>query len=226
MEPQNTFDREKLKTPRAAAIAGILFSALMITSLVLIRISIPYNPLESGEWLLKNTRIVGFALTLIPLSGIAFLWFMGVVRDRFGEMEDRLFSTVFLGSGFLFLVLMFISAGIAGSVILLYGTSLSNLARDEFYPFGRALMYTIANVYAVKMASVFLISTTTLSFRIGSFPKWVIYLSYGLGLVMLFNIFLTEWLILIFPLWVLMLSIIVLVENFRVKKETGKTPAS
>jgi hypothetical protein len=151
---------------------------------------------------------------------------MGVVRDRFGEMEDKLFATVFLGSGFLFLVLLFISAGIGGSVVLLYGNSPSNLVGDEFYPFGRALMYTIANVYAVKMASVFLITTTTLSFRIGIFPKWFIYLSYGLGLIMLLNLFFVEWLILIFPVWVLLISSIVLVENFKVGKEAGSKPGS
>ena len=37
------------------------------------------------------------ALNLVPLSGIAFLWFIGVVRDRIGEREDRFFATVFLG---------------------------------------------------------------------------------------------------------------------------------
>ncbi len=219
-------NRERLKTPRAAAIAGILFSILMILSLVLIRITIPFDPYESGEWLINNIKMVSLALTLIPFSGIAFLWFMGVIRDRFGELEDKLFATVFLGSGFLFLVLMFIAAGIGGSVILLYGNSLANLSRDEFYPFGRALMYTIANVYAVKMASVFLISTTTLSFRIGVFPKWVIFLSYGLGLIMLLNFFFVEWLIIIFPVWVLLISILVLVENYRAKKETGTLPVS
>ena len=224
MKEQNSFTRDELKSPRAAAIAGILFSLLMIMSIVLIRITIPYDPYETGEWLQSNSKIVGLALSLIPLSGIAFLWFMGVVRDRFGEMEDRLFATVFLGSGFLFLVCMFIAAGVGGSVILLYGNSLSNLAQDEFYPFGRALMYTIANVYAVKMASVFLISTTTLSFRIGIFPKWLIYLSYTLGVIMLLNIFFAEWLILIFPVWVFVISTIVLVENFQRKKETGEKP--
>lgn len=226
MNQKNTFNRDRLKTPRAAAFAGILFSILMILSLVLIRITIPFDPYESGEWLNNNIKMVSLALTLIPFSGIAFLWFMGVVRDRFGELEDKLFATVFLGSGFLFLVLMFIAAGIGGSVILLYGNSLANLSRDEFYPFGRALMYTIANVYAVKMASVFLISTTTLSFRIGIFPKWVIILSYGLGLIMLLNFFFVEWLIIIFPVWVLLISIVVLVENYRAKKETGSLPVS
>ena len=90
MSQNISFNREKLRTPRAAAIAGILFSLLLILSLILIRITIPYDPFENGEWLHNNAKNVGLALTLIPFSGIAFLWFMGVVRDRFGEMEDKL----------------------------------------------------------------------------------------------------------------------------------------
>jgi hypothetical protein len=39
--------RRSLKTPRAAAIAGIIFSLLLITSQVLIRLSIPSDPLAS-----------------------------------------------------------------------------------------------------------------------------------------------------------------------------------
>ena len=36
--------KERLTTPRAAALAGIIFSVLLITSLVLIRISVPADP--------------------------------------------------------------------------------------------------------------------------------------------------------------------------------------
>jgi hypothetical protein len=43
----------------------------------------------------------------VPFAGIAFLWFIGVVRERLGEIEDRLFSTVFLRSGLLFLAMLF-----------------------------------------------------------------------------------------------------------------------
>ena len=42
-------------------------------------------------------------MNLIPFAGIAFLWFIGVLRDRLGEQEDRFFATVFFGSGLLFL---------------------------------------------------------------------------------------------------------------------------
>ncbi len=95
--------RAGLRTPRAAAIAGIIFSGLLIYSLWLLRLSVPANPLEAGEWLKSEARGVGFALNLVPFAGIAFLWFIAVLRDRLGKQEDQFFATVFLGSGLLFL---------------------------------------------------------------------------------------------------------------------------
>jgi len=38
-----------LTTPRAAAIAGILFAGLSITSLALVRISVPAYPQDAGD---------------------------------------------------------------------------------------------------------------------------------------------------------------------------------
>jgi hypothetical protein len=75
--------------PRAAAIAGILFSILLIASLALIRISVPANPQDIGAWLSGGWRNVNLALNMLPFAGIAFLWFIGVVRDRLGQNEDR-----------------------------------------------------------------------------------------------------------------------------------------
>jgi hypothetical protein len=106
MNPKASSAKDKLTTPRAAAVAGILFSILMITSLVLIWISIPPNPQEEGGWLADNWSKVNLALNLLPFAGIAFLWFIGVVRDRLGQAEDRFFATVFLGSGLLFLAMI------------------------------------------------------------------------------------------------------------------------
>src|SRR5512136_2747629 len=114
MNEQSTIVRSRMTTPRAAAIAGILFSILLITSLVLIRISIPASLQESGSWLERQWNLVNLALNLVPFAGIAFLWFIGVVRDRLGNNEDRFFSTVFLGSGLLFLAMLFSSAAMAG----------------------------------------------------------------------------------------------------------------
>ena len=106
--------RARLKTPRAAAIAGILFAVLLINGLVLFRLSVRADPLEAGAWLKTSSKTVALALNLVPFAGIAFLWFIGVLRDRLGELEDRFFATVFFGSGLLFLAMLFASDGCGG----------------------------------------------------------------------------------------------------------------
>lgn len=40
MDQERPFTRSRLTTPRAAAVAGILFSVLLIISLALVRISV------------------------------------------------------------------------------------------------------------------------------------------------------------------------------------------
>jgi hypothetical protein len=102
---EEALTRKTLRTPKAAAAAGIIFSLLLITAFWLLRVSVPADPLEPGAWLSTSAGTVAFALNIIPFSGIAFLWFMGVLRDRLGRDEDRFFATVFLGSGLLFLAM-------------------------------------------------------------------------------------------------------------------------
>jgi hypothetical protein len=94
----DTFIHANLKTPKAAALAGIIFSLLMFTIFGLLRRSIPAGPLEPGAWLATDTRTIALALNLVPFAGIAFLWFLGVLRERLDQREDRFFATVFFGS--------------------------------------------------------------------------------------------------------------------------------
>ena len=102
-----------LVPPRAAAIAGMLFSALMGVSLVIIRLAVPDYRTDPGEWLTDpfHRNAVRFALQLLPFAGIAFLWFIGVLRNRLGEQEDQFFATVFLGSGLLFVAGINLNSG-------------------------------------------------------------------------------------------------------------------
>jgi hypothetical protein len=216
----------RLTTPRAAAIAGILFSVLLITSLTLMRISVPANPQDAGKWLSGNWRTVSLALNLVPFAGIAFLWFIGVVRDRLGTNEDRLFATVFLGSGLLFLASLFASAAVAGGVISIYGSTPNMLIESGIYTFGRTITYEIMNVYAMKMAGVFMITTCTLSLRTGIIPRWMAYIGLALALLLLLSISFFYWAPLVFPLWVLLISVHILRANLgRPKSEpTTATP--
>ena len=205
--------RARLETPRAAAIAGILFSVLLITSLLLVRISVPANPQEAGDWLSRGSRSVRLALNLVPFAGIAFLWFIGVVRDRLGVHEDRFFATVFLGSGLLFLAMLFTSAAVAGGTIALYGSAPGMLIDSGTYTFGRTVTYEIMNVYAIKMAGVFMITTCTLSLRTGIVPRWMAFLGIVLALFLLLSIGFFLWAELVLPLWVLLISIHILLAN-------------
>ena len=117
MTQDKTLTRANFKTPKAAAIAGILFCILLLTVFWLLRISVPTDPLEPGEWLRTSASRVALALNLIPFAGLAFLWFIGVLRDRLGNREDRFFATVFLGSGLLFLAMLFAAAAVVGGIL-------------------------------------------------------------------------------------------------------------
>ena len=223
MEQKGTLTRAGFKTPRAAAIAGIVFSILFIISLVLIRISVPSNLQEAGTWLSGSWKTVRLALHLLPFSGIAFLWFIGVLRDRIGAYEDRFFATVFLGSGLLFLAMLFASAAMAGGIMMVYGMTPGKLMESGTYTFGRTVAYHIINVYAVKMAGVFMISTCTLSIRTRIFPRWMAFLGYALALLLILSIGYLQWALLVLPLWVLLVSCYILYENLT-KSRSGSNP--
>jgi len=121
------------------------------------------------------------------IAGIAFLWFIGVLRDRLGAHEDRFVASVFLGSGLLFLGLLFVSWAVAGGIIMMHGTS-----------------------------------PGTLAVRTGIFPRWMAYLGYGLALALLLCIGYLSWALLVFPLWVLLISIHILLANLDTKQASNQ----
>jgi hypothetical protein len=210
-----TVTRPHLRTPRAAAIAGIVFSVLLITAVVLLRLSVPLDPLEPGAWVRTNANRVMFALTLVPFAGIAFLWFIGVLRDRLGDLEDRFFSTVFFGSGLLFLAMLFVAAAVAGSTIIVYGAQGDALPQSAAYALARALSYSIMNIYAVKIAGVFMISTSMITIYTRIAARWIAFLGFALAAFLLFGGGFTDWTFLVFPLWVLLMSSYILIDNLR-----------
>ena len=226
MNSEDSLLRTRLRAPKAAAIAGIVFSVLLIISLVLLLLSIPVSLREGEVWIATSGKNILPALNLIPFAGIAFLWFMGVVRDRLGKAEDQFFSTVFLGSGLLFLALLFASAAVSGSVILLYTTQSNQLLESGIYNFGGAVARQLMSTYAVRMAGVFMISTSTLFIRSRVIPRWMAFLGYALALVMLLRIGHIDrigWVILSFPLWILLISVYILIDNYRKKSKVPST---
>ena len=183
----------------------------------------PGNPFDTGEWIFTNSRTVGLALNLVPFAGIAFLWFIGVLRDRLEEREDQFFATVFLGSALLFLAMLFVAAAIIGAMILTAATLPAELLNTATFRFGRAAAFLIMNVYAIKMAGVFMISTSTILTYTSIAPRWIAILGFVLALGLLIGSSYFTWSFLALPVWVLLISIHILIDNYRGmrKGETG-----
>ena len=160
-------------------------------------------------------RFVSFALNLIPFAGIAFLWFVGALRDRLGEHEDRFFATVFLGSSLVFLVLLFCSAAAVGAIIFAFAADPADPASSAAFHFARTLAYNIVNIYMIRMAAVFMISTSTVVIFTGIAPRWVAFAGFGLALLLLFVNSLLPWIFAGFPFWVFLISVCLLVDEHR-----------
>ena len=206
-----------LSPPRAAAIAGVLFSVLMSTSLIMIRLAVPASQKDSGAWLADGSRrnAVRVAVHLAPFAGIAFLWFIGVLRNRFGPREDRFFASVFLGSGLLFVASLYASAAFAGAIVETAAAGHVHLVDSDTFFLARQLVGAFLNVFAIKMAGVFIISTSTIVLRTEILPRWIAFVGYACALVLLLAITSWPWIALLFPAWMLVLSIRILMAEFR-----------
>ncbi len=222
MNRQSTLTRANLKTPRAAAIAGILFSVLIFLVLGLLRISVPDDPQEPGSWLKSQSSTVAVAVNLVPFAGIAFLWFIGVLRDRLGESEDKFFATVFFGSGLLFLAMLFAAAAAAGALIISFETAPEKLINSATFHFARAAAYNLMNIYAVKASCVFMFTASTIAFYTQFAPRWLAILGYILALLLLFGSYYLSWSFVAFPIWVLVMSIFIFFDDAAATRASSR----
>ena len=213
-----------LVTPRGAAIAGVIFSILTIVALVLIRYAIPTDLSVPGDWLTEPDRqsALRFALDLVPFAGIAFLWFVGVLRNRLGELEDQFFATVFSASGLLFVACLFGAAAVTRAMV--ESVVVGNTDSQTYY-FGRRVSDALLNLFAMKMAAVFMFSTCTIGMRTAIFPRWVALLGYACALVLLVVIANWRWITLVFPIWMLLVSSQILWTEFgSARPRTNEVP--
>ncbi len=203
----------RLTTPRAAAVAGVLFALLSGTSTVLLRLSVPSDLAESGEWIDASRSRVNLALLLVPFAGISFLWFIGVVRDRLGDREDRFFASVMFGSGLLYLAMIFAATALTAAMVATYEAAPVQVFDSGTYEFARVAVFALANTFGVRMAGVFMLSTGTIWWRSGDVPRWIARLTYLLAILQVVGPGISLWMTLMFPFWVLIVSVYFLVEH-------------
>ena len=164
----------RLSTPRAAGLAGVLFAVLFGAAIALIRSALPEGAAPGSQWLDAGSTRLRLASLLIPFAGIAFLWFIGVVRDGFGRYEDKFFASVFLGSGILFLAMTFVAAGLAAGLVA--SAPLLDKSGDASgaSPLAQVVIIALFKTYAIRMAAVFMISLATIWLKTGLMPKWLV----------------------------------------------------
>ena len=190
-----------LQTPRAAGVTGILCAVVLGAAILLIRNAVPNDP--AGD-------PTAWVLNLVPFAGIFFLQYMATVRSYIGAAEDKFFSTLFLGSGVLFVAALFVSASVASSL----QTDVSH-ATSESWQSGRDLTLAMLVSYSMRMASVFTLITTTIGQKVGIFPRWLAGLGYLVGLYLMFVASGVPWSEFVFPVWILVVGVYVLVTTLR-----------
>lgn len=204
----------QLRAPWAASIAGLLFAVLFTAALLLVR---NQPMLTAGDVELARLYATGQdlptvigALYLAPFSGIMFLWFIAVIRDQLGDREDRFFATVFFGSGVIFVALMFAATAVAGvpSVGVRYLDQAAPTA--ETVGLLRALSYALLFAFATRAAAVFLIAAATIGLKSRVFPRWVALTGYLLGVALFLVVAVWDWVILVLPAWVAVVSLFIL----------------
>lgn len=195
-----------VRRPASAAVAGIIFALILGTVIVLLRTVVPEVTSDLGQWSEDPARrdAVALALNLIPFAGIAFLWFIAVIRAQVGATEDRFVGTVFLGSGLIFVALLFAAAAALKAVLMVEGTGIDLGPGGRAY--GWALAAALLGTFGTRMAAVFVATVATTGRRSGAFPKWLAFSGYAVALIMLLTPPLPSFMQFLFPAWVLLLS--------------------
>ena len=203
----------RLTTPRAAALAGVVFAVLFGTTVFLIRTNMPEGVQDSTRWLNTQHSGIATATALMPFAGISFLWFIGVVRDGFGRFEDRFFASVFLGSGLLFLAMTFVAAAVAAALVASNTGVIDPRAHAEVIDFSKFVVLAVIKTYAIRMAAVFMMSLATIWLRTGLMPRWLVAISYLVAVGLLIAGGASMWIALAFPAWVLVVSGLILARS-------------
>ena len=187
---------------------------VVLFGLVIVLILADRGPIGWQATWRRVLTVLPIALNLVPFAGIAFLWFIGVVRDRIGQREDRFFASVFLGSGLLFVAMLFAAAAFAGGLIAEAAAGSAAPGPDTLAA-GRQITGLLLHVYAMRMAAVFTVSTATITLRTKVVPRWIGMLGFAVAVVLLVSVGLTAWVELLFPAWILLLSVDILRTGLR-----------
>jgi len=206
--------RGRLASVESAAIAGIICAAGWSIGLSVLLKSPVAGASDAEIRRFYGGPDVGrdavLALQVIIFATIAFIWFVGVVRSRLGEQEPKLVGTVFLGGAIILAGLTLVGAAVlaAPSVLVEAGGTPDPGAAA----ISRALAVTVLSVFTPRVATLVMFSTAALARRARALPRWLIVLTYVVGLAEFVNVTISTPTVYVFPAWIALVSVVLLVR--------------
>ena len=202
-----------MRTARAAAIGGLVFAALMAVVLFLFRAAFPVDQYLDAESMpsseaLSQARI---ALMLVPYAGIAFIWFTAALHYNLGGADQRLFTTVFIGSGLLFVAVVFVAAAFAGAELTALERGIDLTEGNRVIP--AVAVNELLVGYSARMSAVFCLSLSTMGRLHKALPPWLYIFGTATGLFLLLVPFGVPNVEFLFPVWVATISLYLLIKN-------------
>jgi hypothetical protein len=170
----------------------------------------------------NNRRLILFAgLYLIPFAGIAFIWF--IVSLQMWESgsairQNVLFSNVQLVCGVIYTALLFVggaSMSVVAAIVELTDTPINPVQARQFPQYGTSIIL----VFAMRMAAMFVLTTSNLGRSTGILPRWFIYVGFVFAVGLLLVASLSAWLVIVFPAWILVFSTILLRRARRIPRD-------
>jgi hypothetical protein len=203
------------KYGRLSSISGVLFAALFVVAIVLVG-STPNLSASDADitayYASNSTLLATVGLYLVPFAGIAFLWHAHCTRlliEARTPSPSPIPYGLQLVSGVLFVVLLFAGTASAGAVALLKDLTNAPLPSADFVRGMLAVGYGMVFVYALRGAGMYALTNAMIM------PKWLAVVSYLLALFLLLITTLHPAAVLVFPTWVVIVSVVIFIRAGR-----------
>jgi hypothetical protein len=170
----------------------------------------------------EQRRVVVLAgLYLIPFSGIAFIWFFVALRMWISASAPRLnvmLSNVQLVSGIIYTTLILAAGGamsVTAATVELSNQPVDPLLARLLPQYGASLLL----VFAMRMAAMFVLTTTNLGRVSGILPQWFIWIGFVVAVGLLLTASLSSALVYVFPAWILAFCVVLFDRARKISRD-------
>jgi hypothetical protein len=129
-----------------------------------------------------------------------------------------------LGSGLLFIAMLFVSAAIAAALVASFGDAGGSIAGSLAWTIGRQTTKEFMEG-GLQMLGVFTVATSTILLRTAVGPRWLALVGYVIAGLLITAVYFFFWTAMLFPLWVLVLSLEILLVDVRRTRAAARRSA-